>query len=167
MFQSPRQPSPGRAAVTVLPAGPCWRQPERLGKSSLHLKKIGLKRGLSVTKKSWIMEGFVQYLAQNFPDALSYAQRSGFTTSQISDLTAVLNIILENGLQISSSEVCIQNQIDSGSFGSIFKAIYRGQAVVLKRIDQVKCFKQRFSWLCYLCAMLTKHFLSKVQNNFV
>jgi hypothetical protein len=79
----------------------------------------------------------VGYLAQNFPSALAYAQRNRFSSKQITDLTAILNLVREKKLEITTSDVRIHDKVDDGSFGSIFKAVYRGKIVVLKRIEQV------------------------------
>ena len=83
------------------------------------------------------MDGCLSYLAVNFPSALSYAQRNRFSTKQVADLTAVLNIIREYEVEIAPTEVRTQAKVDNGSFGSIFKASFRDKVVVLKRIDQV------------------------------
>lgn len=83
------------------------------------------------------MQGCIQYLAHNFPEALSYAQRTRFSNKQIADLSAILNLIRESNLEILPSEIQTSGKVDNGSFGSIFKATFRGKVVVLKRIEQV------------------------------
>ena len=46
------------------------------------------------------------------------------------------SLVQSANCQISQSEVSVNSAIDSGSFGSIYQAAYRGRPVVFKRIEQ-------------------------------
>ena len=78
------------------------------------------------------------FLRRNYPLALRWAQLNRFQQHHLNDLAHVLKIVQENGKDIPKSQVQTASKIDNGSFGSIFKATYKGRLYVMKSIGQVR-----------------------------
>ena len=77
-----------------------------------------------------------QHALVQYPSAFSYAQQNGYSKKDMADLLSIVEIVSNDNLDVSS-ELRLRDQIDSGSFGSIIKAEYRGKTVVLKLMEQV------------------------------
>ena len=77
------------------------------------------------------------YLQEKHPRSFAYAQKHGFSTTQFRALTNVMKIVDEFGFSISMKEIATDRKIDNGAFGHVYKGSYKGEPVVLKRINQV------------------------------
>ena len=77
------------------------------------------------------------YLKHVSPLALKWALKNSFEPRQLIDLAHVMRLIQDSGKEIPLSNVQKQGKIDNGSFGSIFKATYKGKLYVMKCIGQV------------------------------
>lgn len=78
-----------------------------------------------------------EFLKRSYPLALRCAQLNGFQQHHINDLAHVLKTVEENGKDIPRSQIQKASKIDNGSFGSIFKATYKGRLYVMKCIGKV------------------------------
>ncbi len=76
------------------------------------------------------------YLSRYYPLALHHALKSQFQPLHINDLAHILKLTHDYGKEIPREEVQKLGKIDRGSFGSIFKATYKGQLYVMKCIGQ-------------------------------
>jgi hypothetical protein len=81
-----------------------------------------------------------EYLRRSSPLALRWALVQRFQQHHINDLAHVIKLVQENGKDIPKSHVQKSGKIDNGSFGSIFKATYKGRLFVMKCIGQVGKF---------------------------
>ena len=77
------------------------------------------------------------FLKRTYPLALRWAQLNRFQPHHLNDLAHVLKAVRESDKDIPKSLVLKASKIDNGSFGSIFKATYKGKLFVMKCIGQV------------------------------
>ena len=77
------------------------------------------------------------YLKHFSPPALRWALKNHFEPRHLIDLAHVIQLAQESKKEIPLTEVQKASKIDNGSFGSIFKATYRGKLYVMKCIGQV------------------------------
>jgi hypothetical protein len=89
----------------------------------------------SSTNAKLIEDKCQRFLQEHFPR--EYSERHLNSYKHMEDLAAILRIVYEKDLDVLPTSVQVQSKIANGSFGSIFKAVFQGDDVVLKRIDQV------------------------------